>query len=103
MTADIRTAAQREAELHLVDRIGESPEWFKGSPSAQGFIMGAGWGAARVTPTREQIAEAIHNALPDSMNGECYQWPAMCIDRGGSCVALADAVLKLIQDLTGAD
>ena len=55
MTADIRTAAEAEAEARV---IGESLPRL-GYEVEQAFADGAVWAAARVTPTREQIAEEL--------------------------------------------
>ena len=74
MTADIRTAAQREVRKPASE----------GNPIAQfgvttdiAFVRGAVWSAARVTPTREQIAERMRahyfkECAWDS--GERYNW-----------------------------
>lgn len=62
MTADIRTAAQREAEVRVnifrqhVGWADSDSTWWR-----TGFRDGAVWAAARVTPTREQIAGVIRN------------------------------------------
>ncbi|MDI6024481.1 hypothetical protein QBL02_13115 [Leucobacter sp. UT-8R-CII-1-4] len=56
MTApDVRTAAQTEAD----ERFPETPFAPENESLAEAFIDGAVWGAAYVTPTREQIAEAL--------------------------------------------
>lgn len=52
--ADIRTAAQREA-----DRPQKLGSMLGGHRA--GFIEGAVWSAERLTPTREQLAEALWN------------------------------------------
>lgn len=52
MTADIRTAAQREAEATMTGVIATTR-----------FIEGAVWGAARVTPTREQMVAVLYEAI----------------------------------------
>jgi len=54
---DVRTAAQAEAKrirFRLKGRDYQANRHYK-----LGFADGAVWGAALVTPTREQIAEAI--------------------------------------------
>lgn len=57
MTADIRTAAQREAEHRWPSGEQWSP---KEVESARGrFMMGAVWAADRVTPTLAQIETVI--------------------------------------------
>ena len=67
MTADIRTAAQREAEGRFENRFLPDNEMRN---KRSGFEDGAVWGAARVTPTREQIAEVIdeHAEVTDGIN-----------------------------------
>lgn len=66
MTADIRTAAQREAaerySPNLMALHGgaflDHNEFYRTV-----FVDGAVWAAARVTPTREQIAEVLNDYL----------------------------------------
>lgn len=77
MTADIRTAA--EAEVNKTAREG-NPICEPGVSKDIAFVRGAVWAAARVTPTREQIADAVSNR-PERMR-------------------IADAVLALIENLT---
>ena len=91
MTAlDVRTAAQTEADSSI-----QVPVWFPAhdiranlTPLArQHFVEGAVWGAALVTPTREQIAEVI-DAHAD-------------IHDGIDIYATADVVLALMKRLSG--
>lgn len=95
MTADIRAAAQR----HVNGQVTEyAREW---------FADGAVWAAARVTPTREQIADAIRGAVKIGWVGPNSQ----AILRDGGTVHLtpdeaesgADAVLELLQELAKGD
>lgn len=87
MTADIRTAAQREAERRW-------PDSFVGLIAAQhDFVNGAVWAQARVTPRREQVIDALAQAdgqvlsmLPADTKAFMYG-------------AQADAVLALMQGL----
>jgi len=84
---DVRTAAQTEAER----LTAEHPE----SPSQDledaAFVAGAVWGAAYVTPTREQIAEAL-TAGYDSVYSS--RMPVNEHD-----LRAADSVLALMQGL----
>ena len=61
MTADIRTAAQREAVKRTIAPNIEDP--LPGDHQTVGwrlgFVHGAEWAENRVTPTREQLAERI--------------------------------------------
>lgn len=98
MTADIRTAAQREAgqlfrpqEMMLHDRTVVD----LADPWREAFVAGAVWAAARVTPTREQIAEVVRLAdgewnLREGTDRE---------DPRTHGTAVADAVLALMQGL----
>lgn len=83
MTADIRTAAQREAESRtsIARSLGSD---YDTADLEQGFVNGAVWGVARVTPTREQIAEALGMAYSSSPYRDAHL-------RG------ADAALALMQ------
>lgn len=104
MTADIRTAAQREAEASI-----HVPVWFPAhdiradlTPLArQHFVDGAVWGAARVTPTREQIAEALpcvwSPRMPTHPSEECetHHGPG----RTSGCLTNADRVLAVLAGL----
>ena len=94
----VREAAQGEAE-RKVAAVREECGWASDDAAwyRHGFAQGAVWVAGRL-PSRDEIAEAIHDALPDNMNGTCYQWPARCVERDGPCVGLADAVLALIRE-----
>lgn len=85
MTADIRTAAQREAEslypympaeleLHAINRSRRLRQ--------KAFSKGAVWGAARVTPTRQQLTSVIAVELAE-----------------GDPQSAAEAVLALMQEL----
>lgn len=78
-TPDVRTAAQTEAD----ERFPETPFAPENESLAEAFIDGAVCGAAYVTPTREQIAEAIAGE-------EEYPHP-----RG--YLAHADSVLELMK------
>lgn len=84
MTADIRTAAQREAEtlypympaeleLHAINRSRRLRQ--------KAFNKGAVWAAARVTPTREQIAAVLRRHNFDELllgNIEWDGYTAVC-------------------------
>ncbi len=91
MTADIRTAAQREAKRIYV------PAWFPAdhlrvdlSPLARDhFVLGAVWAAARVTPTREQIAKVLDEDRyydPDLISN---------LDRAGEILALMQELAEV--------
>lgn len=86
----VREAAEKEAQREFAH-----VEFSMTHPIA--FMRGAVWVAGRL-PSRDEIAEALHDALPENMNGTCYQWPARCVERDGPCVGLADAVLALIRE-----
>lgn len=57
MTADIRTAAQSEAETLTLYEEARNYRYL--------FVEGAVWGAARVTPTRDDIADALAGAYDE--------------------------------------
>lgn len=58
MTADIRTAAQREAEMRVPQPSARSFALAEDAAiSRRWFSEGAVWAAARVTPTREALAD----------------------------------------------
>mgnify|MGYP003450357256 FL=1 len=59
MTADIRTAAQREANRIRVAHNGR--EYGMAKLYKDAFVDGAVWGAERVTPTREAIAAVMND------------------------------------------
>lgn len=63
---DVRTAAQAEAEATAnfgqPDFSAPNDRTIKWATYVQAFGAGAVWGAALVTPTREQIAEAVAEA-----------------------------------------
>lgn len=85
MTADIRTAAQREADRRLPGDFSSHLSQYR-----QGFADGAVWAAERVTPTREQLAEALELALTEFRDKR--EIPRL-EDH------LADAILALMQEL----
>lgn len=91
---DIRTAAQRES-VARVKRIrelagfaDEAATWFM-----PGFEAGAVWAAARVTPTREQIAGVVAAALERWLTTDDRH------DARDRETVVADAVLALMQEL----
>ena len=61
MTADIRTAAQREAIQRAAHHEAKARYGVGRDPVIRrvGFEEGAVWGAARVTPTQSQIESVI--------------------------------------------
>lgn len=93
---DIRTAAQREAAWRTIDPNVDDPlpgdhhtlGWRKG------FAWGAAWGAERITPTREQIAEALYNQEGAPLG----RWSQVGEMQHG-WLECADAVLALMQGL----
>lgn len=103
MTADIRTAAQREAERENTFHP-ESP--YQDLENAA-FAAGAVWGAARVTPTREQIGAIVQREMGCNRRahyGNVEQ--PYCGEHGGygiwpcrESASVIDAVLKLMQEL----
>ena len=85
MTADIRTAAQR----HVNGQVTEyAREW---------FADGAVWAAARVTPTREQIAEVLRKS--GAWCGDCNFEMDHCSGCKHVREVYAESVLRLIQEL----
>lgn len=81
MTPDIRTAAQREAEKQYpptLMALHGGAFLDHNEPHREVFASGAVWGAERVTPTREQIEQAI---------------------LGRTAIQGAKAVLALMQEL----
>lgn len=94
MSADIRTAAQREAKRLRVTSNGR--EYGMAKLYKVAFVDGAVWAQARVTPTREQIAEVVRLAdgewnLREGTDRE---------DPRTHGTAIADAILALMQGLT---
>ncbi len=105
MTApDVRTAAQAEADkLYPQLTELENPAICKSRRLRQkAFIKGAVWGAALVTPTREQIAEVIAYSMPGwnedtedgALTGHWERVNAECLRHGR---IYADAVLALLR------
>lgn len=96
MTADIRAAAQREAERRTIEPNVDDPlpvdhhtlGWRKG------FRYGAVWGAARVTPTRKQLAKVLFSQRVSNHAGETAP------EIFGACEEAADAILALIAKQT---
>lgn len=94
MTApDVRTAAQTEAERRWPDHMGREDNdaeiWLDFSEDRATFVEHALWGAAYVTPTREQIADALTERADQA-------------DETGTTIKLddaRDAVLALLQEL----
>ena len=85
MTPDIRTAAQR----HVNGQVTEyAREW---------FADGAVWAAARVTPTREQIAEVLRKS--GAWCGDCNFEMDHCSGCKHVREVYAESVLRLIQEL----
>ena len=57
MTADIRAAAQREAETRTLHEEDRNYRYL--------FVEGAAWAAARVTPTRDEVADTLAGAYDE--------------------------------------
>lgn len=93
MTADIRTAAQREAKRLRVTSNGR--EYGMAKLYKDAFVDGAVWGATRVTPTREQIAEVLVSGYSTS-----YERLNSVNEHD---LRVADAVLALLQELAERD
>lgn len=77
MTADIRTAAQAEAVANVNFPLYHPSQRMPVdlTPFARSqFIDGAVWGAARVTPTREQIAEELRRHSFDELLLGSIEW-----------------------------
>lgn len=112
MTPDIRTAAQREAADTVALTIGEDSARAQGFTFSctngctemhahsqgvvLGFTEGAVWGAARVTPTREQIAEACEKYLDSRFTDPTHPQLEYVVEDSYGC---ADAILVLMQGL----
>ncbi|KAM9863125.1 hypothetical protein ACI1US_01010 [Leucobacter sp. BZR 635] len=68
--ADVRTAAQAEAErLHSLHTKSPCQDL-----ETAAFVAGAVWGAALVTPTREQIAETLRRHNHDELLLGNIEW-----------------------------
>ena len=79
MTADIRTAARLVARGHFIE--GQTDDAYTVRKEVRAFITGAVWGAARVTPTREQIAAMLRRHNFDELllgNIEWDGYTAVC-------------------------
>ena len=96
MTADIRTAAQREAE-RLMPIIGHDPMDFARSVTHDSFVNGAVWAQARVTPTREQIEDVLRKS--GAWCGDCNFEMDHCSGCKHVREVYAESVLRLIQEL----
>lgn len=91
MTApDVRTAARQEAFTNLYSHK-QVPDRYDADLLIAGFMDGAVWGAALVTPTREQIAKAMWEATPTPDR----PWEAAPEAVREAGYVLADAVLEL--------
>lgn len=93
MTA--RTAAQEEAERYKHGLIAgcNGVQFDVADVKRRAFVDGAVWGAALVTPTREQIAKAMWEAAPTPDR----PWEAAPEAVREAGYVLADAVLALLQ------
>ncbi|GAA1579045.1 hypothetical protein [Leucobacter aridicollis] len=90
MTApDVRTAAQEQYRRENWP-TSRDDYWSR----EQAFVAGAVWGAALVTPTREQIAEALYNKHPRAQTRPWSETPRMTRE---IYLEDADAVLALIE------
>ncbi|MCW2287020.1 hypothetical protein EDF60_1671 [Leucobacter luti] len=97
MTApDVRTAARKEAFTNLYSHK-KVPDRYDADLLIAGFMDGAVWGAALVTPTREQIAKAMLEADPYPQAP--WEFAPEVVREAG--YVLADAVLALIRVLGG--
>ena len=89
MTVDIRTAAQRHVNGQVTDY---AREW---------FADGAVWGAERVTPTREQIAEVLRGIglsdLPDEYDSSIHSWRCEHPETYGPCDCFQELVRELAE------
>lgn len=98
MTADIRTAAQREAERRTIEPNVDDPlpvdhhtlGW------RNGFRYGAVWAQARVTPAREQLIERISGKYFAEHLPGVGEHTEVSVPLAKS---IADIVLDLIEDL----
>lgn len=102
MTADIRTAARKEAaDVFIEPRKNDMlPVDYIAKGSREGFLAGAAWGVARVTPTRERLAEVAMRELNKSTGKlDGYKFSQLRQDIQDRWLAVADAVLQLMQEL----
>lgn len=103
MTApNVRTAAQAEAEFALIEAARDAAvdQGFAhgcdcGASEVNAFSWGAVWGAALVTPTREQIAGACERYLAERFTSPNHPQLEFLIEDSYGC---ADAVLALMQE-----
>lgn len=95
MTAtDVRTAARAEAfNNHYSHK--QVRDRYDADLLITGFVDGAVWGAALVTPTREQVSKVLFaHAISD--NAGDYS-----VEIGDQCDSAADAVLALMSGVPG--
>lgn len=90
MTADIRTAAEAEAAKRTIEPNVDDPLPIDHHTFGwrRGFAWGAVWAAARVTPTREQIEDALTERADQS-------------DETGTTIKLDDARGAILALLAG--
>ena len=100
VTADIRTAAEREAERKLPGDFSAVLAQYK-----LGFADGAVWAQQRLTPTREQIAEVLRGIglsdLPDEYDSRIHSWRCEHPEIYGRCSCFDDAVNDLAALMAG--
>ena len=101
MTPDIRTAAEdamirANAVEPLVVVEGEEAV-MQLTDYGNGFIAGAAWAAARVTPTREQIEDVLRKS--GAWCGDCNFEMDHCSGCKRVREVYAESVLRLIQEL----
>ena len=99
MTADIRTAAQREAMRLRVTSNGR--EYGMAKLYKDAFVDGAVWCAARITPTREQVEKVLtDHEIGDG--GTPHSWRCEYPDRyPGYCSCVKDIAGDLLALLAG--
>lgn len=87
--SDIRAAAQREAETRTLHEEDRNYRYL--------FVEGAEWGAARVTPTRDDVADALAGAYDEWCLLLEEFLAGRSADPGSEYEYKADAVLALIH------
>ena len=99
MTADIRTAARAEAAKVFIEprKSDLLPVDYIAKGGREGFLAGAVWAAARVTPTREQIEDVLRKS--GAWCGDCNFEMDHCSGCKHVREVYAESVLRLLQEL----